>query len=428
MDDGHVPDDQRRTIIDTTLTINSFFGWEFNSCEALRQDGTWRPIDFANACPDSQVTSLHYHFPWLVAANLRWSIFCAATKRPMRISLDWTPYFEIADSDAPYEEKLAGYAAIANERFQTDEFESFCATHLGHLDGVVHDFFATEVAYDAVRQKVATLFPEHEIGIFTDLFWERIQRWRAEAKAEAAMSKTTTSWYSPRVERDVTVVRWGTFGTPVLVFPTAGGDGEEIERFQLVDACRDLIDAGRVKLYSVDSVNGRVLLAGEGDAGHQAWIQRQFFEFIRHEVVPAIRTDCGSDDIELVASGSSIGAFNALGCVCLFPDVFRLAICMSGTYDLRRFYPGPLTEDFYESSPLHVVPAMERRPRPAAPALHRAGQRRGRQRGHRGELDGARVLGSRAIPNRVDSWGPDWPHDWPLWRAMLPGYLDDLER
>ena len=183
MDDGNVPDDQRQTIIDTTLTINSFFGWEFNSCEALRQDGTWRPIDFANACPDSQVTSLHYHFPWLVAANLRWSIFCAATKRPMRISLDWTPYFEIADSDAPYEEKLAAYAAIAHERFQTDEFESFCATHLGHLDDVVHDFFATEIAYDAVRQKVATLFPEHEIGIFTDLFWERIQRWRAEARA-----------------------------------------------------------------------------------------------------------------------------------------------------------------------------------------------------------------------------------------------------
>ena len=99
-----------------------------------------------------------------------------------RSRLDWTPYFEIADSEAPYEEKLAAYAAIAHERFQTDEFESFCATHLAHLDGVVHDFFATDVAYDAVRQKVATLFPEHEITIFTDLFWERIQRWRAEAR------------------------------------------------------------------------------------------------------------------------------------------------------------------------------------------------------------------------------------------------------
>ena len=104
------PRTSARRSIDTTLTINSFFGWEFNSCEALRQDDTWHPIDFANACPDSQVTSLHYHFPWLVAANLRWSIFCAATKRPMPVNLDWAPYFEIADTDAPYPEKLRAYA------------------------------------------------------------------------------------------------------------------------------------------------------------------------------------------------------------------------------------------------------------------------------------------------------------------------------
>ena len=70
-----------------TLTINAFFGWEFNSCESLRRKGTWYPIDFANPCPDSQVTSLHFHFPWLVKAYLRWTIFCAATRRKMRRTL-----------------------------------------------------------------------------------------------------------------------------------------------------------------------------------------------------------------------------------------------------------------------------------------------------------------------------------------------------
>jgi hypothetical protein len=163
-----------------TLTINSFFGWEFNSCEALRKDGVWSPIDFANPCPDSQVTSLHYHFPWMVKAYLRWSIFCAATKRKMRKTLDWDPFYLIAASDLPYEEKLAGYAKLADFRFETERFDEFCHKHLGHLDDVANEFFGTQEAKEAVRQKVIALYPPHEIEKFTELFWERIQTWRSD--------------------------------------------------------------------------------------------------------------------------------------------------------------------------------------------------------------------------------------------------------
>ena len=168
---------------DMTLTINSFFDWDFNSCEALLQDGGWYPIDFANACPDSQVSSLHYHFPWLVIANVRWSIFCAATNRAMRKTQDWDPFFEIADSDRTDREKLSAYAAIAHERFETDRFHAFCDEHLGHLDEVAWEFFGSDIARRAVREKVEALYPAHEIEEFTDLFWGRIQRWRAEQEA-----------------------------------------------------------------------------------------------------------------------------------------------------------------------------------------------------------------------------------------------------
>jgi hypothetical protein len=178
-DDGDVPDDQRQHLIDTTLTINAFFGWDFNSCEALRQDGTFYPIDFANPCPDSQVTSLHYHFPWLIGANLRWSLFCAATNRQVQPNMDWQPFFDIADTDASYEEKLTGYAAIARKRLQADEFDEFCDKHLGGLDDLLHSFFGTDTARDAVHQKVVAMYPEHEVEEFTEKFWSRIQDWRA---------------------------------------------------------------------------------------------------------------------------------------------------------------------------------------------------------------------------------------------------------
>jgi len=178
MEQNFLPATQARQLADMTLVINAFFGWDFNSCEALRQDGVWHPIDFANACPDSQVTSLHYHFPWLIKANLRWSIFCAATNRSMKTNLDWQDYFAIADQDLPFEEKLAGYVQIARKRFDVEAFESFCATHLDHLDAAADEFFATETARDAIRQKVTALFPVHEIEPFTELFWKRVQEWR----------------------------------------------------------------------------------------------------------------------------------------------------------------------------------------------------------------------------------------------------------
>lgn len=183
LDRDFLPEDQKKMLGDMCLTINTFFGWDFNSCEALRKDGRWYPIDFANACPDSQVTSLHYHFPWLVVSNLKWSIFVAATKRKMRRTLDWDPYYEVAARGLSFADRLDGYARIARQRLEADRFEEFCATHLKHVDEVAWDFFGSDLAKDAVRQKVTALFPAHEIEEFTELFWKRIQLWRQQSAA-----------------------------------------------------------------------------------------------------------------------------------------------------------------------------------------------------------------------------------------------------
>ncbi|NNF26798.1 MAG: hypothetical protein HKN73_06250 [Gemmatimonadetes bacterium] len=176
---GFLDPEDAQLIRDMTLVINAFFGWDFNSCEALLKGGTWYPIDYANPCPDSQVTSLHYHFPWLIKANVRWSVFAAATKKPLG-HLTWSRYFKLVDEELTFREQLDRYLRIAHRRFETERFEAFCDQHLHHLEEVAHEFFASSEARDAVGAKVKALYPEHEVDEFTDLFWERIQTSRGD--------------------------------------------------------------------------------------------------------------------------------------------------------------------------------------------------------------------------------------------------------
>lgn len=233
-------------------------------------------------------------------------------------------------------------------------------------------------------------------------------------------------WHSHHLEQAVTVAKWGEFGTPVLVFPTAGGDSQEVERFQMIDALGGLLASGRIKVYSVDSVAGRSWLK-QDDPRHSMWLQNQFDRFIVDEVIPAIRADCSSGDIEIISAGASIGAFWALEVLCRHPEVFRTAVCMSGSYDLTDRLHGHWNDDFYFSSPLDFLPALE------GWDLDRLRQRfvvlacgSGRWENVDESWRMADVLGAKGIPNRVDQWGTEWDHDWPTWREMLPLYLDDL--
>jgi esterase/lipase superfamily enzyme len=239
--------------------------------------------------------------------------------------------------------------------------------------------------------------------------------------------KQTARWYSNRVESDVSVVRWGQWGKPMIVFPTAGGDAEEIERMWLIDAVGEYLDAGRVKVYSCDSVAGAAMLRGEGGARYRGAMLNGFQEFVRYEMIPAIRADCASEDITVMATGASIGAFNALALLCRYPDVVTHAIGLSGTYDLARFIGGDGGEDLFFATPMYFLPGLDG---PQLDMLRRrlailaSGEGRWENIGESWRLAG--VMGSKGIPNRVDTWGSDYDHDWMTWREMLPRYLAEL--
>ena len=235
-------------------------------------------------------------------------------------------------------------------------------------------------------------------------------------------------WYSPRLERDVTVARWGHWGTPVLLFPTAGGDALEAERMGMIGALSGLIEAGRIKVFSCDSVAGAAWASQQHSPGHCAWLQSRFHDFVYDEVVPAIRTDSMSDSIEIVAAGASIGAFNAVASLCRHPDVFRAALGLSGTYDLEKLFGFAADQNFYFASPLLFLPSLGE-----GAQLDHIRRRfvllafgQGRWENPAESWRMAHVLGARGIPNRVVAWGQEWDHDWPTWARMLPLYLSEL--
>jgi esterase/lipase superfamily enzyme len=249
----------------------------------------------------------------------------------------------------------------------------------------------------------------------------------------AYLDSTTASlkevhWFRSReLQMNTQIVRWGNFGTPLLLFPTAGGDAEEVERFFLIKLLAPFIHEGRLKVYSVDSINGKTWIT-DPSIPHRVWIQQQYDKFITNEIVPLIRRDCNHDQIEIMTGGASIGAFNALVCICRHPEIFNRAICLSGTYDIQKWLEGQWYDEFYHQSPLHFVPGL-----PEGDHLNRLRQRfillASGQGAHEAPDESwkvAEILGSKYISNRVDLWDHTWKHDWTTWREMLPKYVQEM--
>jgi hypothetical protein len=167
-------------------TVNAFFRWEFNSCETLVRGTEVHPIDYANACPDISLISLHYYFPWAIASLLKWSVFCAATGRRMRIDLDLPRWFSVGDSERSYQEKLGEYGRLADEYFEADRYAEFVARHLPHVDEVVSDYVRSEAFDVLLVDTVTTTFPPHEHERYVAHYRGLLAAWADDREREPA--------------------------------------------------------------------------------------------------------------------------------------------------------------------------------------------------------------------------------------------------
>jgi esterase/lipase superfamily enzyme len=225
-----------------------------------------------------------------------------------------------------------------------------------------------------------------------------------------------------------TVALYGHWGRPVLAFPTEGGHAREIADHGMVAAVEDLIDAGRVKLYCVDSFDTGTWSALHLPLEERARGHAAFESWILDAVVPHIRADTG--DADIVTVGCSLGAFHALNFAFKRADLFPLAICLSGNYDPATWRSwGERGDAVYFNSPVDYVANLHGDHlewlRSRLRLVLVCGQ--GRWEDTTGSLESTRrmsgILAAKGIVHEMDLWGHDVPHDWPSWRAQLAHHL-----
>ena len=224
------------------------------------------------------------------------------------------------------------------------------------------------------------------------------------------------------------VLAYGHWGRPVLVFPSQQGECWQYEERGMIDAVAGLIDAGRVKLYCVDSYDswswhdqGLPLEERARRHGHYDW-------WILERVVPFVFDDCGGPT-EIIVTGPSFGAYHAANFALRRADLFPVAICHSGVYDVSVIGWGERGDALYFNNPMDYVGHLQGEHldwlRGRLSILLVCGQ--GQWEDTTGALEStkrfAELLGERGIRHELDLWGHDVPHDWPAWRAQLAHHL-----
>ena len=237
-------------------------------------------------------------------------------------------------------------------------------------------------------------------------------------------------WFSPILGHDMEMKVYGYYGKPVLVFPAQAGSFHEFEDFGMIDKLSPFIEAGQIKIFTVNSLDSQTWSNWNAQPADRARRHQDYDRYIVEEVAPFIRRHCGETNQKFLTTGVSMGAYHAANFFFRHPDVFDTVIALSGLYQLSFFIGDYMDENVYFNTPLAYLPKLED---PWYIDQYRqshiivaVGQGAFEDEMLADTRALKQILDQKGIPNWIDIWGYDVNHDWPWWHKMLPFFLDSL--
>jgi len=238
-------------------------------------------------------------------------------------------------------------------------------------------------------------------------------------------------WYSPNLGQDMELKVYGYFGKPVLVFPAQGSRFFEFEDMGMIAAIAPFIEAGQIKLFTVDSVDNQSWANWDAHPADRAGRHEDYDRYIMQEVVPFMRQHCGGSTEKFLTTGVSMGGYHSANFFFRHPDVFDTVVSLSGLFRLDHFIGDYMDENVYFNSPLSYLPNLTE---PSQLNLFRqsriiicVGQGAWEEEMVADAQQLKHILEQKEIPHWMDIWGGDVNHDWPWWRKMLPYFLEKLD-
>lgn len=237
-------------------------------------------------------------------------------------------------------------------------------------------------------------------------------------------------WFSPNLGQEMELKVYGYYGKPMLVFPAQDGRFFDFENFGMTDAIANQIEAGQVKVFTVDSVDGQTWTNYNAHPADRARRHEDYDRYITQEVAPFIRQHCGNDGQKFITTGVSMGGYHAGNFFFRHPDIFDAVIAISGLFRLNHFIGDYMDENVYFNTPLAFLSNMND---PWLIDLYRqshiivcAGTGAWEEEMLADAQALKHILEQKNIPHWIDIWGGDVNHDWPWWRKMLPYFIDKL--